>query len=340
MSFPADRLTPLGRRPFAFALLGTAAAMAASPARAAEAGYPDRTITITVPFAPAGATDLAGRLLADRMGPALGPQGRVVVENKPGAGSALGAEHVRRSRPDGYNLLVGSASTLGVAPSAQPKVAPYNPAEDFTPIAVIGTSALGLVVPAASGITSVEQLIARLRERKGQEGYASSGVGGIGHLAASLFAKMADAPATHIPYRGGASVPEALIKQEVLFTIDQIASVVGQIRDGMLRLLAVTTTTRDRSFPDVPTLQEAGVPGYELSTWTVMVGPKDLPPGITAALNKAANAALKDENVRRRLSDSGTDPRDDSTPESTRAFLTAEFARFKAAVDIAEMRMD
>jgi tripartite-type tricarboxylate transporter receptor subunit TctC len=329
--------TKLGRRPLALALLGAAAA--ARPVRAAEA-FPDRTITITVPFAPAGATDLAGRLLADRMGPALGPQARLVVENKPGAGSALGAEYVRRSRADGYTLLVGSASTLGVAPAAQPKIAPYDPAEDFTPVAVIGTSALGLVVPTASGITSVEQLIAKLREEKGQDGYASSGVGGIGHLAASLFSKLAEAPATHIPYRGGASVPEALIKQEVLFTIDQIASVVGQIRDGMLRLLAVTTTTRDRNFPDVPTLQEAGVPGYELSTWTVMVGPKGMPAEVTAALNRAANTALKDEAVRKRLLDSGTDPRDDSTPESTRAFLAAEAARFKAAVEIAGMRMD
>ncbi|WP_379595274.1 Bug family tripartite tricarboxylate transporter substrate binding protein [Teichococcus globiformis] len=313
-------------------------AAVSKPAKASD--YPSSTITVTVPFAPAGATDLAGRLLAEKMGPALGPRARLVVENKPGAGSALGAEYVRRARPDGYTLLVGSASTLGVAPAAQPKIAPYDPAEDFTPVAVIGTSALGLVVPTASGINTVQELVARLRKGEGRDGYASSGVGGIGHLAASLFSKLADAPATHIPYRGGGSVPEALLKQEVLFTIDQIASVVGQIRDGALKLLAVTTTSRERSFPDVPTLQEAGVEGYELSTWTVMVGPKGMPEEIAQALNRAANLALADPVVNRRLTESGTDPRQDSTPESTREFLREEFARFRRVVETTGMRMD
>lgn len=307
---------------------------------ASAATFPDRTINVIVPFAPGGATDLAGRLLADRMGPLLGPEGRVVVENKPGAGSALGAEYVRRSRPDGYTLLVGSASTLAVAPAAQPKVAPYDPAEDFTPIAVVGTSALGLVVPAASGIQSVQELVRRLKAGEGPDGYASSGVGGVAHLAAALFAKLADAPANHIPYRGGSSVAEALIKQEVIFAIDQVASVVGQVRDGSLRLLAVTTRTRDPNFPDVPTLVEAGVPGYELSTWTVMAAPKGVPEDVAQALNRAANAALSEPALRERLSTSGTDPRNDSTLETTRAFLREEFARFRKVVEQTGLRLD
>ncbi|MCQ4158946.1 tripartite tricarboxylate transporter substrate binding protein [Roseomonas sp. GC11] len=258
----------------ALALAGGGLALSARPALAA---FPDRTITLIVPFAPAGATDLAGRVLADRMGPLLAPGGRVVVENKPGAGSSLGANAVRQARPDGYTLLVGSASTLAVAPAAQPGVARYDPAEDFSPIAVVGTSAMGLVVPTASGIRSVPELVARLRAGAGRAGYASSGVGGVAHLAGALFCQMAGAPAMHVPYRGGSSVAEALIKQEVLFAIDQIASVVGQIRDGSLTLLAVTTRGRDRNFPAVPTLAEAGVAGYELSTWTVLVGPRDMP---------------------------------------------------------------
>jgi len=323
----------------ALGLLAVAApAIAVRPARAAS--FPDRTITVIVPFAPGGATDLAGRILADRMGPLLGPEGRAVVENKPGAGSSLGAEYVRRSRPDGYTLLVGSASTLAVAPAAQPKVAPYNPAEDFTPIAVVGTSALGLVVPAASGIESVAELVRRLKAGEGPDGYASSGVGGVAHLAAALFAKLAEAPASHIPYRGGSSVAEALIKQEVIFAVDQIASVVGQVRDGSLRLLAVTTRARDPNFPEVPTLMEAGVPGYELSTWTVMVAPKDVPEDVALALNRAANAALSEPALRERLSTSGTDPRNDSTPETTRAFLREEFARFRKVVEQTGLQLD
>lgn len=309
---------------------GAAALVPLLGARRAWAAFPDRTITVIVPFAPAGATDLAGRILADRMGPLLAEGGRAVVENKPGAGSALGAEFVRRSRPDGYTLLVGSASTLAVAPAAQPKVAPYDPAEDFTPIAVVGTSALGLVVPAASGIRDVRGLIARLKQAP--EAYASSGVGGVAHLAAALFCNLAGVSATHVPYRGGSSVAEALMKQEVIFAVDQIASIVGQIREGALTLLAVTTRQRDPNFPDVPTLAEAGVADYELSTWTAMVGPKGLPAEVAAALNRAANAALREPAVRERLSTSGTEPRDDSTVESTRAFLRQEFARFQDVV--------
>jgi len=331
--------TVLGRRAFAgLGLAGTALALGARPASAAT--FPDRPLSVIVPFAPGGATDLAGRLMADRMGPHLGGDGRAVVENKPGAGSALGAEYVRRAKPDGYTLLVGSASTLAVAPAAQPKVAPYNPAEDFTPIAIIGTSAMGLVVPAASGIRSVPELIAKLKKGDGADGYASSGVGGVSHLASALFCSMAEAPANHIPYRGGSSVAEALIKQEVAFAIDQIASIVGQIRDGALTLLAVTTTARDPNFPDVPTLAEAGVPGYELSTWTAMVAPKGIPAEVAEALNRAANAALQEPAVRERLSTSGTDPSNGSTLESTRSFLKAQFALFQKVVDRTGLRID
>lgn len=324
-----------------FGALALAAAPWAAGIRPAHAAtYPERTITVVVPFAPGGATDLAGRVLADRMGPLLGGDGRAVVENRPGAGSSLGAEYVRRARPDGYTLLVGSASTLAVAPAAQPNIAKYSPVEDFTPIAIVGTSAMGLVVPAASGIKSVPQLIARLKEKQGADGYASSGVGGVSHLASELFVKLAGAPAIHIPYRGGSSVAEALLKQEVVFAIDQIASIVGQIRDGSLTLLAVTTETRDAGFPDVPTLAEAGVPDYALSTWTVMVGPKGMPPEVAAALNKAANAALSEPVLRERLSTSGTDPRNDSTLESTTAFLGQEFDRFKTVVQRTGLKLD
>lgn len=322
----------------ALALAATSLAAGFRPAHAAA--YPDRAISVVVPFAPGGATDLAGRLLADRIGPLLGGDGRALVENRPGAGSSLGADYVRRAKPDGYTLLVGSASTLAVAPAAQPNIARYNPVEDFTPIAIIGTSAMGLVVPTASGIKSVPQLIARLKEKQGADGFASSGVGGVSHLASELFVKLAAAPANHIPYRGGSSVAEALLKQEVIFAIDQIASIVGQIRDGALTLLAVTTETRDANFPDVPTLAEAGVPGYALSTWTAMVGPKGLPPEVAAALNKAANAALSEPALRERLSSSGTDPRNDSTLESTAAFLGQEFNRFKAVVERTGLKLD
>ena len=309
-------------------------------ARPALAAYPDRPITIVVPFAPGGANDLAGRLLADRLGPLLSPEGRSLVENRPGAGSALGAEYVRRARPDGYTLLVGSASTLAVAPASGAASARYHPTGDFTPITIVGTSPLGVVVPANSGITTINQLVDRLRAEPGRIGYASSGVGGVSHLGADYLANLAATSAQHVPYRGGSQTAESLIKGETLYAVDQLGSVVGQVRDGALRLLAVTTRTRDANFPSVPTVAEAVLPDYELTTWTVMVGPKDLPDDVAQALSKAANTALAEPRVRERLESTGTTPMLDSSPASTRAFLDREFGLYTNIVKRIGLKLD
>jgi tripartite-type tricarboxylate transporter receptor subunit TctC len=315
------------------------AAATASLVRPAAAAFPDHPITIVVPFAPGGANDLVGRVLADRMGPLLAPGGRAVVENRPGAGSALGADYVRRAKPDGYTLLVGSSSTLAVNPATQVSSVRYHPTEDFTPIALLGTSALALVVPAQSDIRTAEELVKRVREKPGSLGFASAGVGAVGHLAGEWFATMAAGKAMHVPYRGGSSLAEALIKREVDFALDQVGSVVGQIRDGSLRLLAVTTRTRDRAFPDVPTLTEAALPGYELTTWSALVGPKGLPPEVAQSLNRAANAALAEPVARTRFETAGIDPVTDSTPASTREFLDRELARFREIVASTGLQM-
>jgi tripartite-type tricarboxylate transporter receptor subunit TctC len=308
--------------------------------RPALAAFPDRVITVVVPFAPGGATDLAGRVIADRLGPLLAPDGRAVVDNRPGAGSALGAEQVRRARPDGHTLLVGSASTLAVAPAAGASAARYSPTEDFTPITVIGTSPLALVVAAGSDIGSARDLAERLRSRRGAFSYASSGVGSVTHLSGEFFANLAGAEVVHVPYRGGSQIAESVMKGEALYAIDQLASVVGQIRDGSLRLLAVSTRARDPNFPEVPTIAEAALPDYELTTWTVMVGPKGVPGEVAAAISRAANAALAEPRVRERLESTGTVPVADSTPESTRAFLAAEFGRYQAIVRRIGLRLE
>ena len=309
-------------------------------ARPALAAFPERPITIIVPFAPGGANDLAGRLLADRLGPLLTTDGRALVENRPGGGSAIGADYVKRARPDGYTLLVGSASTLAVAPASGASAARYHPTQDFTPITIVGTSPMGVVVPTNSGITSVKQLVDRLRAEPGRIGYASSGVGGVSHLGADYLANLAGTSAQHIPYRGGSQTAESLIKGETLYAVDQLGSVVGQVRDGALRLLAVTTRTRDTNFPDVPTVAEAVLPDYELTTWTVMVGPKDLPDDVAQSLSKAANAALSEQRVRERLESTGTTPMLDSTPASTRAFLDREYALYQNIVRRIGLKLD
>jgi len=327
----------LARRRLGALALSAAALPLARPALAA---FPERPITIVVPFAPGGANDLAGRLLADRLGPLLTPEGRALVENRPGGGSAIGAEVVRRARPDGHTLLVGSASTLAVAPASGAAAARYHPTADFTPITIVGTSPLGVVVPVASGIATLGALIDRLRAEPGRVGYASSGVGGVAHLAADYLAVLAGTTAQHVPYRGGSQTAESLIKGETLYAVDQLGSVVGQVRDGALRLLAVTTRARDANFPDVPTVAEAALPDYELTTWTVMAGPKDLPADVAAALSRAANAALAEPRVRERLESTGTTPTLDSTPASTRAFLEREFEIYRTIVQRIGLRLE
>jgi tripartite-type tricarboxylate transporter receptor subunit TctC len=326
----------LGGRTATFALSAAGLAMA----RPALAAFPDRSISVIVPFAPGGANDLAGRLLADRIGPLLAPEGRALVENRPGGGSAIGADYVRRAKPDGYTLLVGSASTLAVAPASGASAARYHPTRDFTPVTIVGTSPLGVVVPVNSGITTLQQLVDRLRAEPGRIAYASSGVGGVAHLGADYLANLAGTSAQHIPYRGGSQTAESLIKGETLYAVDQLGSVVGQVRDGALRLLAVTTRQRDPNFPDVPTVAESVLPDYELTTWTVMVGPKDLPDDLAQALSKAANTALAEPRVRERLESTGTTPVPDSTPATTRAFLDREFALYQNIVQRIGLKLD
>ena len=326
------------RRPLPRRLLaGLALAVAAQPALAA---YPDRVITIVVPFAAGGATDLAGRLLADKLGPLLAEGSRAVVDNRPGAGSALGADTVRRARPDGYTLLVGSASTLAVAPAAGASAARYHPTRDFTPLAFFGISTMGLLVSRDSGVDTVQALLDQLRANPGKLAFASSGVGGVAHLASEHFTKSAGVEAMHVPYRGGSQTAEAIMKGECLFAIDTIGSNIGQIRDGSLRLLAVSTAKRDPNFPDVPTIAEAGVPGYEMASWTVLAGPAGMPPEIVDAIGRAASRAIADPTVRSRLEATGTVPELDSSPAMTRAFLDRQFELYREVVQRIGLRLE
>ncbi|TDH59208.1 tripartite tricarboxylate transporter substrate binding protein [Dankookia rubra] len=309
-------------------------------ARPALAAYPDRVITIVVPFAAGGATDLAGRLLADKLGPLLAEGSRAVVDNRPGAGSALGADTVRRAKPDGYTLLVGSASTLAVAPAAGASAARYHPTRDFTPLAFFGISTMGLLVSRDSGIDTVAALLDRLRANPGKLAFASSGVGGVAHLASEHFTRSAGVEVVHVPYRGGSQTAEAIMKGECIFAIDTIGSNIGQIRDGSLRLLAVSTAKRDPNFPDVPTIAEAGVPGYEMASWTVLAGPAGMPPEIVEAIGRAASRAIADPAVRSRLEATGTVPELDSSPAMTRAFLDQQFEFYREVVQRIGLRLE
>src|SRR5215218_10139597 len=295
---------------------------AGASAQPGAGGFPDRPITLVVPFLAGGSTDIAGRILAERMAPHLGPAARIIVENRAGAGGSVGAEWMRHRTPDGYTLLLGSASALATNPAALPAQTPYDPVEDFTQIALVGGGPMVLVVPASSRFRTAAELFAAVRTEPGRHTWATSGAGGIGHLTGEyLKIEAGGLRAEHVPYRGGSAVMEALAKGEVDYSVEVLASTAPHLRDGLSRGLAVTSLARHPLFPDIPTLDESGLTGFEVTTWNVLVGPRGLSADLVGALSRAARAALAEPSVRERLAAAGVDPAEvTTTPDSTRAF--------------------
>jgi tripartite-type tricarboxylate transporter receptor subunit TctC len=311
-----------------------AAAILALPAPAlAQGGWPDRPIALVVPFTPGGSTDIAARILAERLAPRLGPTARIVVENRAGAGGSLGADHARRQAPDGHTLLLATASSHATNPAALPQTTPYDPVEDFSAVAIVGGGPMVVVVPARSPHRSLGDLLAALRARPGALSFATSGAGGIGHLTGEyLMSRAGGLKAELIPYRGGAQVLAAMAAGEVDFSVEVMASAAPHIRDGTSRALAVTVPRRHPLLPEVPTVAEAGIAEFDVTTWNVLLAPKGLPPALQARLNEAVVATLAEPVVRERMAAAGVDAAEPSTPEGTRAFLASELAKFRGIV--------
>jgi tripartite-type tricarboxylate transporter receptor subunit TctC len=316
-----------------------AAAALARPALA-QNGYPDRPISLVVPFLAGGSTDIAARILAERMAPRLGPNARIIVENRAGAGGSVGSEWVRHRPADGYTLLLASASALGTNPAAMPAQTPYDPVEDFTQIAIVGGGPMVLVVPAQSRFRSARELLEAVKAEPGRYSWATSGAGGIGHLTGeAIKSAYGNIKAEHVPYRGGSAVMEALAKGEVDYSLEVLASTAAHLRDGLSRGLAVSSLRRHPMFPEIPTLDEIGLAGFEIITWNLLVAPRGLPAPIAETLSAAVRATLAEPRVAERMMGAGVDPAAPSTPESTRAFLTAEVAKFRAIVERAGLRL-
>ncbi|MBE9605038.1 tripartite tricarboxylate transporter substrate binding protein [Acetobacteraceae bacterium H6797] len=328
-------------RRMAVALAGAGAgALLARPLLAQQSAWPDKPITLVVPFLPGGSTDIAARLLAEGMSPLLGAQGRVIVENRAGAGGSVGAEAVKQRAPDGYTLLLATASSHGSNPAALPQTTRYDPVEDFSSIAIVGGGPLVVVVPGNSREKTFAELLAFIRENPGRASWATSGAGGIGHLTGEYMKVAAGGLiAEHVPYRGGSAVMEALAKGEVNYSLEVLASAAPHLRDGYSRGLAVTSIARHPLFPEIPTLDESGLKGFEVTTWNVLLGPKGLPAPVVERLNTAANKVLNDPAYRAKLATAGVDADGASTPASTRAFLTAEVAKFRDIVTKANLKL-
>ena len=278
-----------------FQIVLTFALALASPGNRALAAYPDRIIKIVVPFAPGGGTDVVARTLAQEMAKDLGVS--VIIENKPGAGTIIGTQSVAASDADGYTLLMGTFANA-VNPSLYAKLT-YDQHRDFAPVALVARSFNIVVVNPASPIKSIADLIAVAKAEPDKLSYGTYGTGTSAHLAGELFKHMAGVNLTTVPYKGAAPAITDLIGGQIQVMFTTVASAAPLIEGGQLRALAVTSAERSPAFPDLPTVSEAGVPGYDAEAWYGLFAPAKTPPDIVDRLNKAAAVAVKAETFKK-----------------------------------------
>ncbi|WP_165943337.1 Bug family tripartite tricarboxylate transporter substrate binding protein [Roseicella aquatilis] len=308
----------------------------------AARAFPDRPITLATGYAPGGSTDIAARLLAERLAAQLGPQARVVVENRPGASGTVASDWLRRQPADGHTIMLVESSSHAIAPSAVVGGTRYDPVKDFSHLGVIGLAPLVLVVNNDFPARTAPEVLARLRGAPADAfTYATSGVGSIPHLAVEMLALDLGARFVHVPYRSGGQMLTAIFQGQGQFGIAVLASAAQQVRDGMVRGIAVTGERRFPSFPDLPTLSESGVKGYDLTTWNILLGPPGLPDGIQAALNRALVAALAEPALRERLLTAGVEAWDrPNGPAEARAFLEREVEKFRMVVQRTGVKLE
>jgi tripartite-type tricarboxylate transporter receptor subunit TctC len=310
----------------------TAAAFIVLLVPAARAQYPERPIRIIVPFAPGGNVDLAARTVTPGMAELLGRS--VVVDNRGGAGGAVGAEIVAGANPDGYTLLVGSTGLLTIAPIVFPKLQ-YDPLKDFAAVALISEVPLVMMVNAASPAKTVADFIALARSR--ELTMASSGNFSTGQLAGALFQGITHTRLVHVPYKGASPAVIDLIAGNVDVIFDQMASAIGYVRSNRLRALAITAKSRAPELPDVPTMREAGVPGVEAGTFTALLAPARTPPQIVAKLNQVTTQVLASKATRAAFAKQGAHILE-STPQSTDKHIADELAKWRRVVRTAGIK--
>lgn len=318
------------RRTVALALLGAYALSAfgqgGSPTTAAgPGGYPAHgRVTIVVPFAPGGATDIIGRLVAEELGKRWGTP--VVVDNKAGAGGGIGTEFVARAKPDGYTLLLGTQTALSVNPHLIKKLA-YDPQKDFAPITQLASTPLVLLAGNKSGARTAQELVALIKAKPDALSYGTSGNGTSQHLTMVLLLNRIGAKAVHVPYKGSSQSLADLAGNQIDMQFDNMTTALAFARNGQARALAVTSATRSELQPDLPTLAEAGVPGFEAATWLGLLAPAQTPPALVQHLNKEVLAVLEAPSTRARLAAQGFSPKPMS-PEAFRSFIRDETAKF------------
>ena len=302
------------RREFvSLAAAGTLAPLAAANAQAA---YPAKPITLVVPFTPGGSVDNSGRLMADRLSRELGVP--IVVDNKGGAGGAMGSVYVAKARPDGYTLIVTSQSTHVVNPAVNPNL-PYDAVKDFAPITLIDRLANVLLVNADLPVRTFAELVKYAQANPGKLNYASAGTGSVSHLSMELMKNQAKLPMTHIPYRGSGVALSDLLAGQVQLTWNNLSSNLANIRNGKLRALAVAAPQRVAQLPDVPTFAELKLPDLNLTSWTGLAAPANTPAPIIERLYRATRKVLQDPATRATWVDKGMMVPEDVSPQAYQA---------------------
>ena len=312
-----------------FTMLPTAALSADAP----EA-WPTKRITYVVPFAPGGNTDTLARIISEKLTGTLGQP--VIVDNKPGAGGNIGSDFVAKAKPDGYTILGGTISSHAINSSIYPKM-PYDATKDFEPITLIASSPLVLAVPANSPYKTAKDLLAAAKAKPGDLTFASAGTGTSPHLAGELLKSVAHVDVTHVPYKGSGPAVTDLIAGHVQFMFDTALIVGPHIKAGKLRPLAVTSSKRVKTLPDVPTLVEAGVPGYEIGSWQAIFAPAGTPKPIVQKLNTSIVGVLKMPDVQERLAGLGMDTVA-GTPDELGQFQKAEVVKWSKIVKEANIK--
>ncbi len=318
------------------ALLAATLAANAQGATTSASSWPTKPLRLIVPFPPGSSTDAAARAVGARLAISLGQQ--VVIDNRAGASGNIGAQTAARSAPDGYTLLLGTASTHAVAVSVQPDLK-YDPVADFAPVSLVGSSPYVLAVHPGVAANNVKELIAVARARPGQLTYGSAGTASLGHLAGELFSSMAGVKFNHVPYKSSAAAVFDVLSGRINLQFGSIAPTLPHIRSGKLRALAVTGATRLSALPEVPTVAEQALPGFEVSLWMGILVPARTSDAIVSRLNREITAILSTAEMKETLSGQGVE----ASPSTSSAFgsrIRDEIAKWAKVVKVANVRAE
>jgi tripartite-type tricarboxylate transporter receptor subunit TctC len=305
-------------------------------AESAVDSYPTRPIRVVVPFAPGGINDVIARILSQKLAENLATT--IVIDNRAGAGGTIGSNIVAHAQPDGYTLLFSSSSTIAVSPSLY-KNLPYDPIKNFSPITQVASVGSVLVVHPSLPVKTTRDLIAHAKANPGKLNYGSAGPGASQHLATELFKTMAGVDMLHVPFKGGGPALAALIGGQISLMIELTPTALPHIKANRLRAIAVSTPKRSAVLPELPTISEAGLPGYDLTIWVGLLAPGGTPREIVDRLSKAVLASLNDPQMRERLAGQGAEPVGD-TPAQFSAYVKSELSRWAAVVKASGARID